>query len=333
MRHDGVFVTVKHSHPYLIVTNKEDLTSDFIVREFRNRGLRFHRLNTEDAGQLSITQRLGDATRLHHGNTVIKLDAVRAAYFRRPLPPNVKIEGLPRSSVTYIREEWGYLLRSIYLELGEKWFSHPVSVILAEDKPNQLRLAKAIGFAVPETVITNELQAIGHLFSDGNVIAKPLKQSLLEDDGGPGSIIYTTTIQSIGEVDAESLRVAPVIFQRRIDKRIDLRVTIVESKVFAVAINSQKFETTQTDWRHGSTTGLEHEVFDLPKYVEDKCVEIVKRLNLRFGAIDLVLDKSGEFWFLECNPNGQWAWIENRTGLPIAEAIVTAMEKISNEHS
>ena len=318
-----------HDQPYLIVTNKKDLTSDFIVREFRNRGAGFNRLNTEDAVQLSLTQRLGDTTRLRHENTCIKLDTVRAAYFRRPLPPHVKTDGLSQASVTYIREEWSYLLRSLYLELGEKWFNHPNSVILAEDKPRQLRLAKTIGFAVPETVITNELGALGHLFANGDVIAKPLKQSLLEEDSGLGNIIYTTTIHSIGEIDAKSLRVTPVIFQRRIDKRFDLRVTVVESKVFAVAINSQKFEKTRTDWRHSSTTELEHEVFDLPEQVAGKCVEIVNRLNLRYGAIDLVLDTSGGFWFLECNPNGQWAWIENRTGLPIADAIVTAMENIS----
>ncbi len=320
---------MENHHPYLIVTNKRDLTSDFIVRELRNRGLAFHRLNTEDAPQLSLTQRLGEATTLRIGGTRFKLDAVRAAYFRRPLPPVVSQNGLPQSSIMYIREEWGYVLRSLYLELGEKWFNHPNSVILAEDKPRQLRLAQEVGFTVPETVITNELDSVERLFSDGDVIAKPMKQSLLEDDNGPGSVIYTTTIHSIEEIGPKNLCVAPVIFQRRIDKQFDLRVTVVEARAFAVSINSQKFEKTQTDWRHSSVTELEHEVFELPEEVANQCVEIVRRLKLRYGAIDLVLDASGVFWFLECNPNGQWAWIENRTGLPIAAAIVTAMENIS----
>lgn len=316
-------------HPYLIVTNKRDLTSDFIVRELRKRGLAFHRLNTEDVAQLSLTQRLGEATTLRIGNTRIKLEAVRAAYFRRPLPPEVDGSGLSQSSVIYIREEWSYLLRSLYLELGEKWFNHPNNIILAEDKPRQLRLAQEVGFSVPETVITNELNSVERLFADGDVIAKPMKQSLLEDPSGPGSVIYTTTIRSIDDIDPYNLRVAPVIFQRRIDKRFDLRVTVVEARVFAVSINSQKFEKTKTDWRHSSVAELEHEVIDLPEKVAKQCVEIVRRLKLRYGAIDLVLDASGVFWFLECNPNGQWAWIENRTGLPIAAAIVTAMEKMS----
>jgi len=319
---------VESHHPFLVITNKRDLTSDFIIRELRERGLSFHRLNTEDATQLALTQSLGGSTLLRDGETCIEICSVRAAYFRRPMPPHVHPGALPHSSVHYIREEWSYLLRSLYLEIGDKWFSHPNDIILAEDKPRQLRLAKAIGFAVPDTVITNELNSVEWLFASGDVIAKPLKQSLLEDGRGPGSVIYTSTIRSISEIDEDSLGLAPVIFQRKIEKKVDLRVTVVERKVFAAAIKSQQSEQTKTDWRHGSVTELEHEAFDLPEEIAARCVEIVHRLNLRYGAIDLVLDTSGFFWFLECNPNGQWAWIENRTGMPIAAAIVSAMEKI-----
>jgi len=55
----------------------------------------------------------------------------------------------------------------------------------------------------------------------------------------------------------------------------------------------------------------------------------VRLLGLRFAAIDLVLDQTGEYWFLEANPNGQWAWIESRTGLPISSAIVDELLAIS----
>lgn len=49
---------------------------------------------------------------------------------------------------------------------------------------------------------------------------------------------------------------------------------------------------------------------------------MVSGLGLTYGAIDLIEDEQDVFWFLECNPNGQWAWIEQRTQLPIASAIV-----------
>jgi glutathione synthase/RimK-type ligase-like ATP-grasp enzyme len=53
---------------------------------------------------------------------------------------------------------------------------------------------------------------------------------------------------------------------------------------------------------------------------------LLDRLGLRFGALDFVVTPDGEWWFLECNPNGQWAWIEDETGLPIASALADALE-------
>jgi D-alanine-D-alanine ligase-like ATP-grasp enzyme len=48
--------------------------------------------------------------------------------------------------------------------------------------------------------------------------------------------------------------------------------------------------------------------------------------RLRFAALDFIVTPDGEYVFLEANPNGQWAWIEHETGLPIAAAIADALE-------
>lgn len=318
---------------FLIVTNKTDLTSDFIVREMRNRSLEILRINTEDISQMRITYDVQHGTTIYPSDDCkVELKQVQAAYFRRPLLPDVSNHNMAASSARYVREEWGYMLRSIYLELDNKWFSHPNKIILAEDKPKQLRLAQEIGFSVPDTVITNDVNFLGSLFRNGEVVAKPLKHALLEEDNIADSrVIFTTTIKSIEEIDKNALQVSPVIFQRKINKQFDIRVTVVEDNVFPVAIKSQAFEKTKTDWRHSSVVELEHEIFELPSDIADYCKKLVRKLDLRFGAIDLVLDENNKFWFLECNPNGQWAWIENRTGAPIAAAIVNSMERMQNE--
>jgi hypothetical protein len=36
----------------------------------------------------------------------------------------------------------------------------------------------------------------------------------------------------------------------------------------------------------------------------------------------MVLTPDGRYVFLELNPNGQWAWIERETGMPLCEALV-----------
>ncbi|GAA2475148.1 hypothetical protein GCM10023100_53930 [Actinocorallia cavernae] len=33
-----------------------------------------------------------------------------------------------------------------------------------------------------------------------------------------------------------------------------------------------------------------------------------------------LLDRAGDYWWLELNPNGQWGWLETETGLAMSSA-------------
>lgn len=311
----------------LIVTNQRDITSDYIVRELKRRGLSFFRLNTEVLAASELTLALEDGTfDLRFGDTKLRLSDVKSAYFRRP-----EIPALMSSSEDDYREycinEWLSALKSVYLYLDDRWFSHPSSILMAEDKPRQLRLAKSLGFAVPRTLISNSFSDVRQFSTGRTVIGKPLRQSLMKLSGAE-RVIYTTRLPEISESDRHAIRAIPAIYQAEIAKSRDLRVTVVGERVFAVAIASQSRSETVTDWRKGSVPDLAHELIELPADIEALCIKLVRLLDLRFGAIDLVLDTEGRYWFLECNPNGQWAWIENRTGAPISSAIVDEIERI-----
>jgi glutathione synthase/RimK-type ligase-like ATP-grasp enzyme len=97
---------------------------------------------------------------------------------------------------------------------------------------------------------------------------------------------------------------------------------VVGSQVFAAAIHSQISHRTRHDWRHYDFDRTPHEAHALPDRVSELCIELVRSLDLNFGAIDLVLTPGGDYVFLEINPSGQWLWIEELTDLPISEAIV-----------
>lgn len=313
------------THPqYLLVTNQKDITSDFLVRELERREVSFFRLNTETLPQFHITTRSCDlGFRLQSEDIDIDTRFIKSAYFRRP--GLIEVQESPNIDASaYRRTEWTYMLRSLYLELGKKWFSHPNSILLGENKPGQLSLAKIIGFNVPEYVITNSLKNLEKIFAEGPVIAKPLSHNLL-DGGKKERVIFTVDTDSLDEVGAKNLELAPVIFQRRILKKYDLRVTVIGSTVFAVRIDSQTRNETKTDWRAGGHDLLEHAIIELPSEINRQCIQLLKEMNIRYGAIDLIEDIEGKFWFLECNPNGQWAWIENVTGAPISSAIVDAL--------
>ena len=120
----------------------------------------------------------------------------------------------------------------------------------------------------------------------------------------------------------------PSIVQRNIKKEYEIRVTVVNEAVFAAKVDSQSNADTKYDWRRKK---LKFECYDLPESISSKCISLVKRLNLKFGAIDLIKDKSGQYIFLEINPNGQWAWIEMDTGLLISDAIIKELERNNAE--
>lgn len=311
----------------VIVSNKRDITSDYIVSELRRRGLEYFRLNSEDITSYRITfsARERDDWVIEDGKTVVKGRDVTAAYFRRPGDPDVSHfdddEGISR----YISKEWQGVLKNLYFRLQGKWLNSPFSIMLAEDKSRQLLEAVQLGFDIPKGVITNNKASAKFVFDgSNNVIGKTISHSLVE--GVNEKVLFTSRMGSFDSIGESSLEMAPVIVQEELDKDVDLRITVVGEKVFPVAIFSQKSQGTETDWRRGTGFDLEQKSFELPLGISKKCVAIVRSLDLLFGAVDMVLDKCGRYWFLEVNPNGQWAWMENRLGLPISKAIVDELE-------
>lgn len=308
----------------LLATNKRDVTTDFIVRELKNRDIPFFRLNTEDVGSSILAMIGGDPAdlRLNAGERCLHLSNVTAAYYRRPQPPEFAQHS--GAAGEYLRAEWSSVLRSLWNALEGRWLNSPFAILRAEDKPRQLALATRAGFRIPQTVITNDPDVAREFTSKYSSIAKPLRQALL-DEGDAGKVIFTSRIQSLDSVSNDEIQLAPAIFQQEIPKRRDVRVIVVDQQVFATAIESQQWSETEVDWRRGIRTDLEHHTIDLPAELKQACITVTAALGLRYSAIDLVEDKNGAFWFLEANPNGQWAWIEQRTGAPISAAIVEAL--------
>lgn len=315
----------------LIVTNERDLTSDYVVLELRRRSLPFQRLNSERVAEARVSfdpKRGEDAWIVELDGAAIDFAGVRAAYFRRPGTPSAPEVVKQSAARRYCEVEWGAALSSALNSLGERWLNSPLAILAAENKPRQLSIASGLGFAVPDTLVTNDLRQAQCFLSEGASVAKPLREALLEEDGEQ-RVIFTSRLETLSGIDDARVAAAPVIFQREIQKRSDIRATVVGDAVYTAEILSQEHNETKTDWRRGSRPDLAHRPHELTDDLRGKCVCLVRMLGLRFGAVDLILDQDGRYWFLEVNPNGQWAWIENRTGLPLTRAIVDELERIA----
>lgn len=310
----------------LLFTNKEDITTDFIVQELKRQGINFYRFNTEE---LSKSVKIVLDFEREQYLLIDKLDNKEFhlldftdIYYRRPELPLYDDADLTEGEKSFLQIEIYYTLEGVYRLLSKKhWFNNVFAIRNAENKIYQLLLAKEVGLTIPSTLISNHHDSVERFVRYGKHIIKPVHNARIMDEKHP-QIVYTSEItQAIKKEEAEfNIN----YLQNKIEKRCDVRATFVGEKCFAVTIDSQQLEDSCIDWRRGEHI-LQHTPIELPQDILAKCLRLMKRLNLDYGAIDFVLDKQGNFVFLEINPNGQWAWIEHLTGLPISKEIVKCL--------
>ena len=304
----------------LIITHKTDFTADFVVNKLNQKGVGYQRFNCEDILLKQFSFKFSDNfeySLLNEGN-------YESVWFRRTKMP--EIEGLSKEEKIYVLNEIDGLFKNIFSSLPAKWLSPPVSVYQAENKLLQLKTAKRIGFKIPNTLVTNSKRELKSFYSENgrDIIIKPLSQTRVSNDENTAFIFTNVVPQNLID-QLEEFDLTPCIFQRNIPKEYEVRVTVVGEKVFSAAVYSQSDVEAKVDWRRKRLVFNE---VQLPDEIKNLCIQILRELNLGFGAIDLIKTPKGEYVFLEINPNGQWVWIENQTGQRISEAII---EYLTNE--
>jgi hypothetical protein len=67
--------------------------------------------------------------------------------------------------------------------------------------------------------------------------------------------------------------------------------------------------------------GIKWRPYDLPAPTAEGLLALMRRLGLEYGAVDFRVTPEGEHVFLEVNPAGQFLFIENATGMKIADTL------------
>lgn len=308
----------------LVISSPNDVHATAVMSRLRAEGGAAELLDLSEFprnGRLSI-ELDGDGTtrrRMTAGGTRIDFEDCRVAWWRRPQPFEIDDSIQPGADRNFAYGECHAAVSGLWLTLEPFWINHPTKDEEAARKVYQLEVAKALGFTIPETCITSD-PAAARAFVAGN---------------GTGAVIYKafsgtleawreTRILKANELDLiDGVRYAPVIFQRYIPASADLRITVIGTRVFACAIDTRKTDYP-VDFRMVMDQA-EMRAFELPRALEQRLVDYVRRLGLVYGAIDMRLTPDGEYVFLEINPSGQWLFVEQRTGLPITEALADLM--------
>ena len=324
-------------HTVLVVTNQEDLHASAVIAHLHEMGVRVFRFNTENlltGHTLSLSQTpQGDEFWLHDQVADRRLAGqdIGAVYFRRPAAPDVPAlwQDQPQSSAV-VASESRWFLRWVYAYLSDvPWFTaDPLTLDRAACKPSQIRLARRLGMQVPATYYGNGVNAIDTLSAQGPLVVKAIKETGFEADQ-VFHAFYTAQVPHEDLMQSrESLAGSINFLQRMVDKRHELRVTWVDGQSFAARIHSQTGpEQARLDWRKVDWQDLDYSLDTLPPELEQQMAAYCREMNIGYGAFDFIVTPQGEHVFLECNANGQWLWIDEKTNAGIAPAIAAALRK------
>ncbi|TXS50107.1 ATP-grasp ribosomal peptide maturase [Streptomyces sp. t39] len=315
-------MTQEH-RPVAVVTNLEDPTADLVIAELYDRGVPVVRFDSGDfPATLSCSAHIGGELTRWRGSVatpsrVAELGDMRSLYYRRP--SGFVFPDLDEQDARFAVAQARYGLGGVLASLPDcLYVNHPNRVGDAEYKPAGLAAAAASGFALPPTLITNQPdRARTFIKEHGQVIFKPLSVPLYLRDG----VSQTVTVAEVAAEEIDDAVAGTMhLFQARVDKEADVRVTVVGERIFAVRIDCDLL-----DWRTDYTTHT-YSVISTPPAVERAIFAYLRHFGLVFGAFDFALTRD-DWTFIECNPSGQWAWMEPPTGLPMTAALADLLER------
>lgn len=310
----------------LLSHRQEPFCTANVAAALSTRGARALRLDTDDfPTALRLSGELGmerGAELLLNGEP-LDIDAV---WLWRLWPARLDeglAQGLKEAS---LRESMTALRGLLDMLSFVPWIDPIDNAPMAENKARQLRLARLVGLSIPPTLITADPSAARRFFfaHGGRVIAK-LQTSLGYSMSGAGGL-PTRLLKEQDLAALDGLRHCPMVFQRYVEKALELRVAWVDGQAFVGALDGAR---CGVDWRYESTASWE--AHTLPPAIHARLGELMARLRLRQGALDLILTPEGDYVFLEVNPHGEWGMLERDLGLPISDALAEALLRPRSE--
>ncbi|MDM7022295.1 hypothetical protein QUH06_25975, partial [Klebsiella michiganensis] len=219
----------------LILSSMYDFSTDLVVQRLENNGDNFIRLNKEQLSDYEIfLDPINTILRVKGEYVDVETSNVKSVWFRQP----VFLRNTPGRSIDINEQlslsQWNAFLRGLMVFDKAYWMNWPQATYAAESKPYQLMIAKKIGFSVPQTIISNSLGF--EKLPSTKFIIKSMDTVLLKENDD----CYFTYTSKANPADftLDKTKQAPITFQEYIEDKLDIRVTIVGSKVYAVAIKS-----------------------------------------------------------------------------------------------
>lgn len=183
-----------------------------------------------------------------------------------------------------------------------------------DSKEEQLKIADKLGLKIPATAVTNSPdEARRFIIKHGDVVAKMQTGFAIYEDGVE-NVVFTNVVNEDKLDELDTLLYCPMQFQKKIEKKKELRITVVGRDVYAFEIDSQQSEAAKTDWRKDGINLIDKWIpTELPQDIEAKILELLDVYHVDYGAIDMIVSPEDEYYFIEINAAGEFFWLDNLT--------------------
>lgn len=309
----------------LLLTNERDYSLDRVVLWLSDNkpDLRVRRINREGLVTLG-----GMSAVLDKPGWKVDGDAPKVAWLRQFLPErDPHASGLSPADIDDIlvnRHQWLAWMRLLD-DVGTRWVNDPTRTHQAEFKMLQLSLASRVGFPVPQTLVTSDLQEAKAFVSKvGPSVVKSISAAFWEFSDQ--SFVFTADSERALKSDAASWQVQPVFVQERIDGSHEARLFVIGSDVLA----AYRPRTT-LDWR--TDPEVEWSPWNPDQPTVERALCFAQQFELDYGAFDLILGSKAhsEPVFLECNPAGEFGFVDDVLGCQPSEMIGRLLTRLVGE--
>lgn len=289
----------------LILSQKKEPTTDMVIDWLLSKKTPFIRLNSEDLLNNESFFIDVDKGIIKINNIVISVEKINVVWYRRwnefdfQLPKDISNRGQLNFELSSELQTISQYIFQIFSD--KKILCNPLANKY-HNKLYTLYLAKKNGLNIPNSFIINsKLSEENHQKKE--YITKPISDSrLIVDKEEKFAYKSFTEDLNLSTID-ENYQFFPSLIQEKINSSHEIRCFYLDGKFFATAILNSK--TLDVKRSVGFSETVRMVPFKLPEEVERKISGLMSDLGLNCGAIDIIKNKNGEFYFLEVNPVGQ----------------------------
>ncbi len=290
----------------LIFSKLSDQSTNDVVRLLINRGQPFIRINEDTKVEFSIS--IVESSKSYivvEGKKTLfsSINSVwvrKGAFFKSLRYPSIQSFEIAEF---ILNEE-----RVLYSLFSEQFDSKRLLNSFEEIHFNKIRaLHKAynVGISVPKGIILNSINALKDTMKKMDVITKPLFNII-----DPTSNLSMLT----RKIDLDDVNKMPALFypsliQEYVRTIYEIRTVYLLDEFYSCVLVPRHKTTNLPDYRGSKFGDLGLEPITISNALQQKLRKLMKKLNLKFCSLDLLVDGKEKYYLVDINPFGQYGMV------------------------